>query len=264
MNCYVTDNKPFHLACVVPVCNETSDQVQRCIDALSSQWALDGGNRLTMVMVMDGWGDNGGHDFVVPKNMDWDLIRLPRNANDAGGAPRAIGTIFACKSVGADAVGYCDADSVWFPTHMGTVMPELLEGADVVTTKRQLRHIDTGEVLFDDKNDSNGEPHPGGFCSPDCLVLGAMAARKHGCRWADFEGSAGCDRAMWQLLSCADGLRFSNSPAVTTAAYTPYLQHYYEWNGTLPKRVKLYDRQNGRSTWHDVVSKNENGWVLSR
>jgi len=91
---------------------------------------------------------------------------LPRSHKDAGATPRALGAISAF-SRGFDAVAFLDVDNTFSEGHLEQMVAICKRSdADVVAARRNICSL-TGEVLYTDTFESNGND----FCDTNCMFL---------------------------------------------------------------------------------------------
>lgn len=253
-----------HVAVITPFVGEAAEVVERCVASVSAQaTAL----RVHHVFVADGTplpplpAASGVVEGVLG-------IALPTRCGDGGATPRAVGAAYALGALRVDGLAFLDVDNTFRPDHLATVAG-LAEGRDVVSARRFLCHLATGEPMVEDRADSDGDR----FTDPSCLFLahgGLRLARL----WGELDAQRRYvhntmqDRHFWGLVrNATPPARRAIAPHATVDYRTPWLDHY-PVKGAFPppdraKVVLGLPDGTRRSTWVEVLEADgDKGWRI--
>lgn len=160
-------------------------------------------------------------------------IVLPIRHNDAGATPRSIGALSAF-SQGFDAVSFLDADNFYDFDHIDS-MAEIQEFVkpDVISATRNIC-TQTGEILFVDYLESNGQD----FCDTNCMWL-TKKCMPFLSEWivpaADRLWS---DRLFWTALTRSNLVRYHNT--LPTVNYCSRWAAHYQTAGIDPPAESVW------------------------
>jgi len=253
----------MRIAVITPYVGESADVVARSTASIAAQRCP--GAHITQILVSD-----GAPLPPLPEPSGalqrLEAIELPSRVGDGGATPRAVGSAYAL-GIGADALAFLDVDNRFTPDHIHTMLAWASGGAELVSALRWLCHLDTGERMYIDAVDSDGER----FTDPSCLFFAGAAlalARQWGMR--DPAGRAVHntmhDRAFWdQLRARVPASRRRVAERATVEYRTPWLGHYRAGIDPAPERLKLVvENPDGtlQSRWVRVLGADGASWKV--
>jgi glycosyltransferase involved in cell wall biosynthesis len=212
------------VAVITPYHDPNCPYLQQCIDSVASQTYTS----IVHVTIGDGcdlpdrYKQRGLHN-----------ISLPSRLNNFGDSPRSIGVVYAF-GLGVDAVLFLDSDNWFAPQHVANLVSACVEsGADVVTCRRQLCHLD-GRVL-------GVCPESDGviFSDTNCLLVTRKLAEEAGFWWLIPDDLHVIDdRVLWDtLIHATENITVTNH--VTVYYRTAFKFHYDMFQQPAPKHAKL-------------------------
>lgn len=221
----------MRVAVITPVGKGHESALGACRASVGDQ-AIPDGVELFHVIVADGFvtfeNETFPHKVARPgsvKEEHW--ILLPCGANNAGATPRAIGSTYAVGTLQADVIAFLDGDCLFQPNHLAIAIELARGGAEVIASQRLICHHATGEVMFHDQNESDGDT----FADTNTIVLAGRAAKfgatfDWAAPYADHCAETGADRVFWERLRRSfDRTRVATG--VPTVRYvSPWLAHY--------------------------------------
>lgn len=248
------------IVAVTPVGKGHDEHLEKCRQTISEQVVPDGAE-VHHVIVGDGFDSLGSETFPHVVAGTGCVVRehgilLPLSANDAGATPRAIGSAYAFGTLKADMVAFLDADVTWDPHHLKNAIEAASRGAEVITSKRLICQYETGEPMYLDEQDSDGDK----FADTNTVVLAGTAVKfGQTFNWpAPYQqhcAESGADRVFWERL-CRSFKRTRMCTGAPTVRYnSPWLVHYLPGHQP-PKVAKLVDvDENGNRIARNVRPK---------
>ena len=207
---------------VITAYHELTPELEQCMRSVRDQ------DYQNIIHIMVGDGCNLA---FTPVNPVYNIV-LPKNINDYGDSPRAMGVLYA-KSIGADAIVFLDSDNWFTPNHIERmVQTATLNGSHVVACKRQICDLD-GAVMGICP-DSNGIM----FCDTNCLLVTKALFEPLSFGWLipDHLHMIG-DRIIWdRLIHSTEKVSILNEAGVYYRSAFP--GHYRMFNRPLPSNIK--------------------------
>ena len=251
----------MRVAVITPYVGEATEVITRSTASIAAQHCP--GAELTQILVSD-----GAPPPPLPKPSGAlhriEAICLPSRVGDGGSTPRAVGSAYALGT-GAEAIAFLDVDNRFTTDHIHTMLNWVEEGAELVSATRWLCHHDTGERMYVDTVDSDGDQ----FTDPSCLFFAGAAlplTRQWGMR--DPSGRAVRntmhDRAFWaKIRARVPEAKRRVAERATVEYRTPWLGHYRVGIDLPPQRLKLaVQRPDGtlESRWVRVLGSDGRSW----
>jgi len=214
------------LAVIIPTFNESDEFLTTAVNSVLSQLHFSS----FCIVVVDG---------SKPKQISHSdqvlYIPLPKNCNDFGDTPRAVGSLYAA-GLGVDAILYLDADNFYDVNHLTSLLEtQSKTGAEVIVSGRKFVRIDgsyMAECLTCDGVN---------FADTNCLMFTRKAfGILH--YWALMapEYHAIDDRIMWFAIKKA-GYKTAFTGLHTVNYRATYPGYYEDLGETPPPGVKRPD-----------------------
>ncbi|MDX2270704.1 MAG: glycosyltransferase [Cyanobacteriota bacterium] len=174
-------------------------------------------------------------------------IKLPKNHNNKGDTPRAIGGALAVAQ-GFDAITFLDADNWYQPDHLASLLAlHETTGAEICTTARTLHRLDGSLLPFREVEEG------GSHVDSNCLMIFPPAFRLFSL-WGHIPQplSPIDDRIIWQGIQKL-GFRCAFTGQATVAYRSRYASHYRAVGEPPPANAFDVDWQ-GHIQWWQALS----------
>ena len=207
------------IAVISPFFNEPLDWIEQCKASVAQQ---------TVACDHFFIGDSPRSKVPAPAT----VIDLPVSVNDFGNTPRAVGSMYAA-GLGYEAIAFLDADNMYEPQHIETLVRlHQKSGAAVVTSRRKFIRLDgsyMAECLTSDGQN---------FCDTNCLFFTRPAFHMLA-QWS-FMGKMFShigDRVLWQLIR-QSGLTTAHTNEATVLYRATHEGFYRDLGELAPEGVK--------------------------
>lgn len=227
----------MQVAVITPYYNEALDVLVRCKKSIEAQTY----NTVKQIFVADGKPNDWLNTWKEAEH-----IILSNSHRDAGATPRAIGAISAF-SRNFDAVTFLDADNTCYEFHIESMIKMLEEHkTDLVTTTRNICTL-TGDVLYTDTWESNGND----FCDTNCMILTRKALPFLTAWVTTADQTLWSDRIFWNTI-LNSGLTKYHYNTPTVKYHSKWAAHYLNAGKTPPAGTVWIDRDANGNLIHRI------------
>jgi glycosyltransferase involved in cell wall biosynthesis len=211
----------MRVAVVTPYYKENVATLRRCINSVAAQTL-----HATHIMVSDGIPN----DYIDSYNAV-EHIKLPKNHNDVGATPRALGAISAF-SRGFDAVSFLDADNWYMNNHIETMVNIMVATkVDTVTATRVIYSQDN-TPLYVDTIESTGND----TVDTNCMFMSNKTLHLMPLWVTEPEYKMVNDKAFWQRC-IANNMTHMQSTTPTVAYLSKWAAHYQNASRPIPNEA---------------------------